>query len=124
MVERVEIYMMARNAAAKQYRGFYSMTPEKQDNKTHAFVVSACVTKLRSLAALSSPQEKLFFAVIEQGIRDANSVNEKVQTGMGYGARRYFIEGRHASFCHAIGLDPDYVVMVLGVFFKWAERQE
>lgn len=71
-----------------------------------AFVASACVRRLRGAASVDSAERRLLFAIIEQAVReslcaDADDVRQ---------AAASFIESGEwfSSYCHWIGLDPEW----------------
>ena len=80
--------------------------------------IHAAVARLKGIAQLNCPEQRLIFAVIEKGIADAEIVSSGSLTPS---AQSYFNRDRHATHCEVVDLDPEFVRSTLRTFFLWAE---
>lgn len=120
---QIEIYNEARKIAEIQanstVRKWCKLKSKQKDIATRRLIVAAVIKKLKGAIPLgiSTPEQKLFFAVVKSAIEDAElgSLFHR-STGI-----RYFELKNHVVHCDIIGLDSDYVTETLRKFFLWVK---
>jgi len=113
--------MSVRIAAEKEIKSHYKskwddFTEDRKQTLINRLLSTTCVRRIKGAAILKTPEQRLFFAVIEKAILESWHDKDYLRGG----ARMYFRKGNHEFHAGACGLDVEFVDRTLSEFLEWA----